>query len=1438
MSLIYPDTVKSIQFYVLGDDENIRDSYTEVKNKDLFRQSKPIPQGVYDAHMGTTENDWRCHTCFNNKLYCPGHEGHITLNYPVQSPMFKEEIVQWLKIICFECGSLVINKLHGLSNIPKIKKLSVYVSLVRNANKANVVCANCNAHHPHITRDKNRPVTIWAEYYKGNKVERKEQLFNHEISNIFQKVSNETVKALGKPVSSHPSKFILNIIRVSPNTIRPDIKKIGGGRSNNNDLTTLTKMIVEINNKLPQIIPDTIDYMLEVNYTNLDMAYNELVKGSPGSSGKNKIVTNTNKAPGSIASRFVQKSGRIRRNLMGTRVWYSARTVITCDPMIRLDELGVPVHVAKNIQIPEVVSVHNKGRLVSYFNNKRHTYPGCTTLVKKRTGVKYWVGSKNRELILEDGDVLMRDLIDGDVAIFNRQPTMLSESMSCHKVKIVYKGNSFKLNISACVYYNADFDGDAMNLFFARSQQARNEIQTLANLGVNFISKVNGSPLPGCFQDTLAALVELTHSDVVITKKHAMDICKNVPVEITKQVYTGRELVSKLLPPINFETTAMHYNKSYAPYLRYDTDDIKINIKRGNILSGILDHKACGQKRNNGIFHFINNDYGSQVALDTLFNIQQICMEFFYHKGFTAALDDFTISDESLKQIHKKTSAMIDESNRITEKLQRGEIVPPIGMTVRQFYEQLQINALSLGDDFVEPVLSNIDTKKSGFYKMISMCKKGKIKNLQAITSAMGSSLIDGKRSATTFGYARTLPYFSRFDTNPMANGFIPNSFITGIDPSVYIFAAQEARMSVINKSLSTSIPGQRSRESIKSMESLITNNLRQCVKNNLIVQFLYGSDGVDTRKFERNTMHTMMVDNAEFEKNFRCTLKDIPKKFQNDRVSKLLDEEFEQLKRDRDDLRKHRMSIETSFKDKQVSDMVIAPFNIKRVINNIIYNVDDSDVKELDVVQALEQVKAFCDGYPYIFLNDIQRKNKGAIASKYHYATNVSLKLIRSYMCIKNIIKRKMDNTIISLIFDKILVISNKALIDYGSAVGSLSSQSSTEPMTQYIIDSHHRAGVSGGDADTQTDTLTRSDELLFAKSTENMKNPTLTLFVKEEYEDDQIKVTEIANHIESMRLSRFLNKLQIFFESYGNPVHPDYVKEKKMMDEFEKHNPTMKIPSDLTKWVIRLELDKLNMILKNMDLETIIFALAKNFPDVHIIYTPENSNDVIIRCYLRNTMFKRGHGIKQSDVENIKDKIIQTIVRGVPKIELTHVTKRTKSYVDTDGSIKSKRISIIQTKGTNFTAIMENPYLNTDMCQTDSIKEIEELFGIEAARHKLRAELEAVSSEMGTAMASAHYSLYADELCVTGKVRGISKKGLEQREPKNVLLRTSYSHTNQVLKSAAINGRHSDIYGMSAPLMVGRTPCVGSTYNEIAVDHEFIKNNTKSIEDILDEL
>jgi DNA-directed RNA polymerase II subunit RPB1 len=339
----YYSEIKKVDFYILGSEENLIDSAVNVTNKELFKGEIPVLNGCYDANMGTTSYSYICGTCdlsksggsslgiLNSKRNspdfhsdsCPGHPGSIDLSYPVKSPLFRSSILRWLKIICFKCGRLLINKdIHVASS----RLLIEYVKLAKSIDE----CPHCGEPHPSVFNDKFEQSKFLIEYGSGPRPKR-EELFNHQIREILNKISNETVLKMQKPIKSHPKNFILDIIRVAPNTIRPDIRRQGGVRSNNNDITALTKKIVEINEFLPMEIPpvEEISKELREMYHNLDLAYYELVKGTPTTNNQVRMVTTTssNKPANSIASRIPKKPGRVRKNLMGKRTTMMLRSV-------------------------------------------------------------------------------------------------------------------------------------------------------------------------------------------------------------------------------------------------------------------------------------------------------------------------------------------------------------------------------------------------------------------------------------------------------------------------------------------------------------------------------------------------------------------------------------------------------------------------------------------------------------------------------------------------------------------------------------------------------------------------------------------------------------------------------------------------------------------------------------------------------------------------------------------------------------------------------------------------------------------------------------------------------------------------------------------------------------------------------------------------------
>jgi DNA-directed RNA polymerase beta' subunit len=271
-------------------------------------------------------------------------------------------------------------------------------------------------------------------------------------------------------------------------------------------------------------------------------------------------------------------------------------------------------------------------------------------------------------------------------------------------------------------------------------------------------------------------------------------------------------------------------------------------------------------------------------------------------------------------------------------------------------------------------------------------------------------------------------------------------------------------------------------------------------------------------------------------------------------------------------------------------------------------------------------------------------------------------------------------------------------------------------------------------------------------------------------------------------------------------------------MITDFKKYNVGIKIPENLTKWCIRYSLNKEELIINSMKLETIITILTKLFPDIFFVYTPENDNDIIIRCYIKNTISK--NAIDVDLVINISERINNSIIRGVKNILSTEITKLIKSYIKEDGEISTKVVYAISTSGSNLEDIINNEYIDIYKTQTDSILEFEDMYGIEAARNKLIIELrkamESVSKE--------HCSIYADEMTYSGHITSIHRTGLQKREMSNITLRLSFQSPIQVVENAAVDGLVNNISGISGPLILGTSPNIGTSYNKILINENFI--------------
>ena len=1435
--------ISGISFYILGDKDNDRDSYATIKHSEAYRDSEPSEGGPMALTLGAGD-DMRCMTCLYKRDLCPGHPGILKLKYPVLAPLFlKKHVIKWLKIICSSCGNIKISdgKVEAYAqnhheNLVKLIAKNTYTQ------RKNPECAHCHSINYKYTKDSKDHVTIWQELYKEDvkgeksKLIHKDIMYPHEIEAIFNMITDETLQRLNCPLASHPRKFIINYLRVPPNSIRPSVNQAGSNRVNKDDLTKLLQSIININNGMPDEIPEIITPNIYQEIQKLSAMIYEFHKGSEDST--KGVKTNSRKPLKSILQRLPKKQGQLRRNLMGSRTWYIARSIITCDISMAPDEIGLPIRIAKNITQPMYVQSYNFDQAMVYFMNGSDIYPGCVSVVRGASGIELNI-SKMKELYqLEIGDIIHRNVISGDRVNFNRQPSLEPSSISSMKV-VVHgtKGDdpmdTIRMNVISCPLYNADFDGDEMNVIFIQSSRTSNEIEMLASPQERFISYKNASPVMGQSQDNLIGCVELTRHNTKLDKKHAMRLLANTNIthdfsQYEKgKLFTGQDIISIALTEsgnfISYEGRPKMYNSNLEQYRKYNENDINVKIIQGKHISGILDKNSVGEGANSGIYHSIASKYNAQQALTAIYNMQQMAIAHTLNKGITIRAHDAVLSRPAMQAIHEINENMFAASRDITDKLNAGELVAPLGKTITEYYETLQLNALNPGDEFWPHIFTSIDENHNYLLILPDTGVRGKSFNFIQSSCCLGQLSVNGGRLPEELA-GRAMPYFTKQDPNPMSRGYIPDSFVGGLSPASYWSSAFVSRVALIDRSCSTAVTGEENRKAIKNLESQVVNYLRHIEKPGSIIQFLYGGDGVDPRFIEEIRYYLATLNDKDFTEQYKCTIDMIDKKYHNKNVEKLLADEFLQLSEDRNIFREKFIKREINT-GRTFNFKFQTPINIYRIMMDVRHSHPDGP---LDIVSAISKVKDALDNLVYVHTNEQYEYNKKYIPKYLRDSISFIRLTLRGYLCIRNLMKMNISD----LMLDKILIdckmVYLKSLIDYGKCIGVIAAQSISEPMMQIVIDSHHASGA----AEDSNKGIDYIKELLKATPVYNMKQVNMKLYVLPEYETDYEFVRKISNEIEMLKFSQFAQTPQVFWEAYGVPRHPKYKHENIVSIEFAKYNPNIVLPSDLTKICARFAIIKEKLIEKNISIEDIYLRLQEQFPNTFIIYNSENAKETIIKIYFRNIAFKKS--ITKDAIYGYLDQIMNTVVRGVDGIHSSVVKSKNITTIGDDGGISKKQIYYIATNGSNIYKLLLNPYLDPSRMDSNCLIDIYDCYGIEAARSKFIDEF---YEQLGKGVTYRHFTNYADEMVWPGYLTSIDRFGSDKRDS-SPLMQLSDSDPIRVIEEAAYMNKRDDLQGVSPSLIVGQAPHIGTLYSTIKIDEEMlaenIKQNQKVFEDI----
>ena len=804
--------VKGIQFSILSPEEIKRRSVVNITKTDTYTGNEPVIGGLFDSRMGVLEHNKICSTCEQKVVFCPGHFGHIELAKPVFHAMFFDITKKILKCVCYRCSRILIsphttnedlkndmNKIMAIKN--NQKRWEAYFKLCNTTTKIKS-CGDdkhigCGAKQPD-RYNKESAMKIIAEWKDKSKETSTQLEFTAEdVLRIFKRISEEDMEVMGfNPRWNRPEWMICSVLPVPPPAVRPSIIEENGQRRED-DLTHKLSDIVKTNNNIIDKInkgasEETIKLITMVLQYHIFTFIDNQIPGLAPSQQRNGRKLK------SICDRMRKKDGRIRGNLNGKRVDQSARSVITPDPYISIDELGVPIRVALNITFQEVVNEYNIEEMKKLIINGPNKWPGAKYVKKANdlNTINLMYPEKNGTLDkivneLRVGDIVHRHLNNGDYVLFNRQPSLHKMSMMCHKV-IIMPYQTFRLNVLDTPPYNADFDGDEMNLHCPQNIQTMSELKDLAAVPYLILAQRDGKPSIEVVQDTLVGSFRLTKDYTVVNDKQManLQMCNSyfkgkLGKPSKDYTYTGRELFSEILPPSLY---IEEKNKAGQ----------KVVINNSTLVSGNLD-KAVFHNITNGLIPVIYHDYGPIEIKKFLDNTQRLVCRWLLTAGFSIGISDLVTDKSTDSELNNKIREMKANAYKKLEDMRKGDVENNSIFNNEEFIEREIIGILNQTTNEVARIsLTKIDEKTNRMFNMVKSGSKGKETNIAQIMACVGQQNVDGKR--ISYGFTdRTLPHFTKYDDGPEARGFVENSFISGLSPQEVFFHAMGGREGLID---------------------------------------------------------------------------------------------------------------------------------------------------------------------------------------------------------------------------------------------------------------------------------------------------------------------------------------------------------------------------------------------------------------------------------------------------------------------------------------------------------------------------------------------------------------------------------------------------------------------------------------------------------------
>ena len=980
-----------------------------------------------------------------------------------------------------------------------------------------------------------------------------------------------------------------------------------------------------------------------------------------------------------------------------------------------------------------------------------------------------------------------------------------------------------------------------MNLHMPQDVEAETELRNLAAVPYQIISPANNSPIIGIYQDSMLGCNRFTRANINFNARDAMNLIVMFPrinehklhEELsTKGKISNFHLLSQILPPLSLK----YPTKLYKDEDKSTSNNI-LEIKNGQYIRGQLEKGVLGGG-SKSIIQRVCNDFGNFPASNFIDDLQNIITEYMKSSSYSVGIDDL-ISNTATKDsiIEEITKKKIEVKNLI-DQIQIGIFENKTGKSNEEEFETQVNNILNKAANEAGKIGLKSLNKDNRFVIMVNAGSKGSELNISQMISCLGQQNVDGKRIPYGFD-RRTLPHFTKFDDSPVARGFVESSYINGLSPHELFFHAMGGRVGLIDTAVKTSTTGYIQRRLIKGLEDLMVS-YDMTIRNskNKIVQFSYGEDGIDTVRVEKQSIPLVKMSIQDIYSHFNIpndtsSTKSLKKIMKTDVFNKYKKEFAETNKKckfytdlmiqNRDEI------IKSIFKYKDESD-VYCPVAFNYIIGNIQNQmlINSNSLIDLTFLEAFNMINETLINLEKIY---------------YVKPTDLFKTLYYYYLSPKELLFiKRFNKAALTVLLETISMVYKQAIVAPGEMVGIIAAQSIGEPTTQLTLNTFHFAGVSSKSNVTRG--VPRIEEILSLSS--EPKNPSLTIYLRPDDEEDRQKAQTIMYTLEYTKLVDIVDSIEICFEPRDDTTTSTTFDDNDLLKQFHlfeemvaecSGNPSGN--KEYSKWLLRMEMNAEAMLEKNITMDDINFTLKNGYGnDIYCIFSDYNSDNLVFRIRMANitspqSKFKSNiDPLDQYDqiykLKNFQEQLLNnTIIRGVKKINKVILRKIKDNVTEQSGTFKKKEIWVIDTIGTNLLDILALDYIDNMRTFSNDIMEIYNVLGIEAARQTIYNELAEVLEFDGNYINYHHMALLCDRMTYSSKLISIFRHGINN-DNIGPIAKASFEETPEMFLKAAKHGELDIMRGISANLMVGQEGIFGTNSFQVLLNMEEMKNLT----------